>query len=70
MGSASRRAAVRDEIRFDLPSLRAALLLGAAFAGAAFAFDSRAESSFDAPKRIVALFAVAVAALAGRAVAL
>ncbi len=48
----------------DLSGGVAAALLGAAFAGAALAFDSGADASFDAPKRFFVLFAVAFAALA------
>ncbi|MEP6769535.1 MAG: O-antigen ligase family protein [Acidobacteriota bacterium] len=48
----------------DLSGGIAAALLAAAFAGAALAFDSGADSSFDAPKRLIVLFCVAGAALA------
>ncbi|MCA1609961.1 MAG: O-antigen ligase family protein [Acidobacteria bacterium] len=48
----------------DLSGGIAAALLAAAFAGAALAFDSAADASFDAPKRLLVLFAVAGAALA------
>lgn len=41
----------------------ASLGLAAAFAGAALAFDSAADASFDAPKRIVSLAGIAAAAL-------
>ncbi|MFN2634241.1 MAG: O-antigen ligase family protein [Thermoanaerobaculia bacterium] len=50
--------------RRDLSGGIAAALLAAAFAGAALAFDSAADASFDAPKRLLVLFAVAGAALA------
>ncbi len=41
----------------------ACLFLAAAFAGAALAFDSSVDASFDAPKRLVALVGIATAAL-------
>lgn len=50
--------------RRDVPGLLAAIFLALGFAGAALVYDSGADASFDAPKRIVALFAVAAAALA------
>ena len=49
------------------PLSRAAIAtaaLGVAIAGSALLFDPRAESSFDAPKRLIAILAIAVAALA------
>ncbi|MEP7132542.1 MAG: O-antigen ligase family protein [Acidobacteriota bacterium] len=41
-----------------------AALIAAAFAGAALAFDTSADAAFDAPKRLVSLFAVGAAAFA------
>jgi hypothetical protein len=48
----------------DAPGLLAAILLALGFAGAALVFDSQADASFDAPKRLVSLVAIAAAALA------
>ena len=47
-----------------LSSWVAAVFLAAAFCGAALWFEPAADASFDAPKRLISLFAIAAAALA------
>ena len=48
----------------DPGGLLAAIFLALGFAGAALVFDSQADASFDAPKRLVTLAAIAAAAIA------
>jgi O-antigen ligase len=50
--------------RAGLVGLIAAILLALGFAGAALVYDSQADASFDAPKRLVSLLAIGAAALA------
>ena len=55
---------VPEATRADLPAAVAAALLVAAFAGAAFAVKIQADAAFDAPKRLLSLFAIGAAGLA------
>ncbi|MEO8431999.1 MAG: O-antigen ligase family protein [Acidobacteriota bacterium] len=50
--------------RLDAPAIAAVVLLAIVLAGTALRYDSGALSSFDAPKRLVALVGAAAAALA------
>ncbi len=58
------RPAVRAAEARDLPAAAAAGLLAVAFAAAALAVDVSADAAFDAPKRLVSLFAIGAACLA------
>ncbi|MEP6800990.1 MAG: O-antigen ligase family protein [Acidobacteriota bacterium] len=61
--NAPRPPAAAAEAR-DFPAAVAAVLLAAAFAAAALAVDVSADAAFDAPKRLLSLFAIGAACLA------